>query len=403
MKQYFKTKSVLSGMACLVLLLTASCNKSDPMKEVITQSFEVIEQQAILMAEYLDDKEGRMPRSYTPEDNIITSDSKWWCSGFYPGVLWYLYEYTNDPGHREWAEKYSARVENEKYNTYDHDIGFQIYCSFGNGYRLTGREDYAEVLKVAGKSALERYNPHIGVIRSWDFNRQKWQYPVIIDNMMNLELLMWNYRTTGEEVFKDVAVSHSDKTREHHYRDDYSSYHVVSYDTITGEPHVKQTHQGAFDESVWARGNAWGLYGYVVMYRETELQHYLDQAIAIANLMIDHPNMPEDGILYWDYLAEDIPNSLRDSSAGSIMASALIELSTFTDGASSEKYLSTAEKQLQALSSPEYLAEPGTNGFFILKRGVGHLPGNSEVDVPLTYGDYYYVEALIRYKKLKGW
>jgi unsaturated chondroitin disaccharide hydrolase len=388
----------------VLLMMVASCKKTDPMQEVISKSFEVIESQAVGMAEYLDDKEGRLPRSYVKEkDEIITSDSKWWCSGFFPGVLWYLYEYTGDEGHMEWAEKYSARVEKEKYNTYDHDIGFQINCSFGNGYRLTGREDYREVLIVAGNSALERYNPDLGVIRSWDSNPQKWQYPVIIDNMMNLELLMWNFDHTMEQKFRDVAVSHSDKTLEHHFRPDNSSYHVVSYDTITGLPHIKQTHQGAFDESIWARGNVWGLYGYVVMYRETNLERYLNQAKAIANLLIDHPNMPEDGIPYWDYLAPEIPDALRDASAGAIMASALIELSTLTEGELSQKYLSMAEKQLTTLASPEYLAEPGTNGFFVLKRSVGHLPGNSEVDVPLTYADYYFVEALLRYKTLKGW
>jgi unsaturated chondroitin disaccharide hydrolase len=388
----------------VLLLMVVSCKKTDPMQEVISKSFEVIESQAVGMAEYLDDKEGRLPRSYVKEkDEIITSDSKWWCSGFFPGVLWYLYEYTGEAKHREFAEEYSARVEEEKYNTYDHDIGFQIYCSFGNGYRLTGREDYREVLIVAGNSALERYNPDLGVIRSWDSNPQKWQYPVIIDNMMNLELLMWNFDHTMEQKFRDVAVSHADKTLEHHFRPDNSSYHVVSYDTITGLPHVKQTHQGAFDESIWSRGNVWGLYGYVVMYRETNLERYLDQATAIANLLIDHPNMPEDGIPYWDYLSPEIPDALRDASAGAIMASALIELSTLTEGDLSQKYLSMAEKQLTSLASPEYLAEPGTNGFFVLKRSVGHLPGNSEVDVPLTYADYYFVEALLRYKTLKGW
>jgi rhamnogalacturonyl hydrolase YesR len=387
-----------------LILLIFSCSKPNPMQEVITKSFKVVETQSVAMADYLSDQEGRLPRSYNQEKGEnITSDSKWWCSGFFPGVLWYLYDYSRDSGHRSLAEKYSARVEKEKFNTYDHDIGFQIYCSFGNGYRLTGRDDYREVLKVAGESALKRYNPFLGVIRSWDFNRQTWQYPVIIDNMMNLELLMWNYHNTGNPLFKEVAVSHSDKTIENHFRPDFSSYHVVSYDTITGLPHVRQTHQGAFDESIWARGNAWGLYGYVVMYRETKLQRYLDQAVAIANLMIDHPNMPEDGIPYWDYLAPDIPVALRDASAGAIMASALIELSTQTGGDLSQKYLSVAEKQLTTLASPEYLAEPGTNGFFILKRSVGHLPGKSEVDVPLTYADYYFVEALLRYKALKGW
>ena len=388
----------------VLFLFVFSCKKPDPMQEVITKSFEVIETQSVAMAEYLSDKEGRLPRSYNQEKGeIITSDSKWWCSGFFPGVLWYLYEYTGNTEHSSIAEKYSARVEKEKYNTYDHDIGFQIYCSFGNGYRLTGRDDYREVLKVAGESALKRYNPFLGVIKSWDFNKQDWQYPVIIDNMMNLELLMWNYHNTGKPLFKEVAVSHSDKTIENHFRPDFSSYHVVSYDTLTGLPHKKQTHQGAFDESIWARGNAWGLYGYVVMYRETKLQRYLDQAVAIANLMIGHPNMPEDGIPYWDYLAPEIPGALRDASAGAIMASALIELSTLTEGDLGRKYLSMAEKQLTTLASPEYLAEPGTNGFFVLKRSVGHLPGKSEVDVPLTYADYYFVEALLRYKALKGW
>ncbi|MFZ5429214.1 MAG: glycoside hydrolase family 88 protein [Bacteroidota bacterium] len=391
-------------LSSIFVLLLVSCAKKEPMQEVIEKSFGIISQQAVAMAEYLEDKEGRLPRSYVKEkDEIVTSDSKWWCSGFFPGVLWYLYEYSGDPVHRKLAEDFSARVEKEKYNTYDHDIGFQIYCSFGNGYRLTGREDYRDVLKVAGESAIKRFNPELGVIRSWDFNARLWQYPVIIDNMMNLELLMWNYHNTGNQVFREVAVSHSDKTMEHHYRPDFSSYHVVSYDTLTGIPHKKQTHQGAFDESLWARGSAWGLYGYVVMYRETRLQRYLDQAVAIANLMIDHPNMPGDGIPYWDYLAPDIPDALRDASAGAIMASALIELSTLTEGELSSKYLSMAEKQLTTLSTPEYLAEPGTNGFFILKRGVGHIPQKSEVDVPLTYGDYYFTEALLRYKALKGW
>jgi hypothetical protein len=404
MKQRLKIKRFLNGIVLLVLIFNTSCKKDESIKDAILKSFDVIERQALLMAEYLDNIEGRLPRSYVAEeDKIITSDSKWWCSGFYPGVLWYLYEYTGDPDHRIWAEKYSSRVEEEKYNTYDHDIGFQIYCSFGNGYRLIGREDYSEVLKVAGKSALERYNPQLGVIRSWDWNQEEWQYPVIIDNMMNLELLMWNYHNTGEQIFQDVAVSHSDKTLYHHYREDQSSYHLVSYDTISGLPHIKQTVQGAFDESIWSRGNAWGLYGYVIMYRETKQQRYLEQAIAIADLMINHPNMPQDGIPYWDYLAPEIPNELRDASAGAIMASALIELSTMTDSDLSRKYLSMAEKQLLTLSSSEYLAEPGTNGFFVLKRSVGHLSVNAEVDVPLTYADYYFAEALLRYKNLKGW
>ena len=396
--KYIMRKSVLF---ILILVVMGSCRKPDPMQEVIDKSFVVIEKQALAMAAYLEDKEGRLPRSYVKEkDEIVTSDSKWWCSGFFPGVLWFLYEYSGDPAHRTWAEKYTARVEEEKYNTYDHDIGFQINCSFGTGLRITNREDYLEVMKVAGESALKRFNPQLGVIRSWDFNLQNWQYPVIIDNMMNLELLMWNYHQTGNQIFMDVAVSHADKTMEHHYRPDFSSWHVGSYDTLTGLPHKKQTHQGAFDESVWARGQVWGLYGYVMMYRETKLQKYLDHATAIADFLIGHANMPEDGIPYWDFLAPGIPETSRDASAGAIMASALVELSTLTEGEASQKYRSFAAKQLTTLASPGYLAEPGTNGFFILKNGVGHLPAKSEVDAPLTYADYYFTEALLRYKAL---
>lgn len=387
-----------------VSVITFSCKKEDQMHKLVNDSFEIIRSQATGMAMYLNDKEGRLPRSYNKEkDEIITSDSDWWCSGFFPGLLWYVYEYTGDESIREWAEKYTARVEGQKYHTRNHDIGFQINCSFGNGYRLTGREDYSEVMKLAGRTALLRYNPALGLIRSWDSNPPKWQYAVIIDNMMNLELLMWNFHNTGDSIFYEVAVSHADKTLEHHFRPDNSSYHVVSYDTVSGLPHIKQTHQGAFDESIWARGNAWGLYGFVMMYRETGLQRYLDKSIAIANLMIDHKNMPSDGIPYWDYLAPEIPETSRDASAGAIMASALIELSTFTEGNMNKKFLSFAEKQLKTLASAEYLAKPGTNGFFILKNSVGHLPGNSEVDVPLTYTDYYFTEALLRYKKLKAW
>ncbi len=392
-------------MKNLGLLLLLSClfiGCSTPAEEhFISRSMDVAKQQALLMAGYMDNYPERLPRSYNQEaDSIITSTSKWWCSGFFPGVLWYLYEFHNDDHLKNLAVSYQSRVEKEKYNTYDHDIGFQIYCSFGNAFRLTKNEAYKDVILTAAHSATKRYNDHIGMIRSWDFARDRWQYPVIIDNMMNLELLMRGFHLTGDSLYYHVAVNHSDNTLKHHFRPDHSSYHVVSYDTETGLPHAKHTHQGAFHESIWARGQAWGLYGYTLMYRETGYDRYLTKAVNIANLMIDHPNMPEDMIPYWDYLAPDIPDTNRDASAAAIMASALIELSGYVDSPLQTKYLSVAETQLRTLSTPEYLAEPGTNGFFILKRGVGHMPNNGEVDVPLTYADYYFVEALIRFNNL---
>ncbi|MGL6179972.1 MAG: glucuronyl hydrolase, partial [Tannerellaceae bacterium] len=275
-----------------------------------------------------------------------------------------------------------------------------LYCSFGNGLRLGGYDAYKEVLLTGTESLSTRYKDNVGAIRSWDWNQKVWQYPVIIDNMMNLELMMWAAKESGNKRFAEMAKSHADKTMKNHFRNDYSCYHVVSYDTITGKPHKKQTWQGYADESAWARGQAWALYGYTMMYRETGEKRYLNHAKKVAEYIMNHPNLPEDKIPYWDFNAPQIPNEERDASAGALIASALIELSQYTKGDFSTKCLDVAETQVRALTSDAYLAEEGTNANFILKHSVGAKPLKSEIDVPLTYADYYYVEALVRYKKL---
>ena len=274
-----------------------------------------------------------------------------------------------------------------------------LNCSFGNGNRLTGEEKYNGVLMTGAKSLSSRFRPRIGCIQSWN-STKGWQYPVIIDNMMNLELLMWAFKNSGDSTFYNICVSHSDTTMKNHFRPDYSSYHVVSYDTTTGRVEIKQTAQGASDGSAWARGQSWGLYGYTVMYRETKLERYLNQATHIADFMINHPNMPQDKIPYWDFNAPGIPDAKRDASAGAVMASALIELSGYVQPELGKKYLDIAEQQLRSLASPAYMARPGRNGNFVLMHSVGSIPGKFEVDVPLTYADYYFIEALMRYKKL---
>jgi unsaturated chondroitin disaccharide hydrolase len=396
-------KKMLMTLPVLLILFTLNVagSEKESMADLTSRVMDVAVKQSISMAEYLLNSPDRLPRTWNPEtDVIVTSNSRWWCSGFYPGTLWYLYELSGNDQLKKYAENYTTRVEREKYTTNNHDVGFMLYCSFGNGLRLTRNAAYREVLTTGSHSLATRFRNSTGLIRSWDHHRDKWDYPVIIDNMMNLELLLWTAKETGDANLYNIAVSHADKTLKHHFRSDFSSWHVVSYDTITGNPQTKQTHQGYADESAWARGQAWGLYGFTMMYRETGLKRYLDHAVNVANFIISHPNMPDDFIPYWDFNAPDIPNALRDASAGAIIASALVELSTFTSPNLSEKYLAVAEKQIRALSSPEYLAEPGTNGFFILKRSVGHLVRNSEVDVPLTYADYYFIEALTRYIKL---
>ncbi len=370
------------------------------MRDLINKSLEIATILSLDMAKSLEKDTSHLPRTYQ-NGQLVTSDSRWWCSGFFPGVLWYLYENTPTEQLKKYAVNYTARVEREKYTTDNHDIGFMIYCSFGNGLRLIAEDDYKDVIVQASKSLSTRYKSPVNLIRSWDWNQDVWQYPVIIDNMMNLEMLLWAAKETGDKNFETIALNHADKTMAEHFREDYSSYHLVDYDTITGSVRLKQTVQGAEDSSSWSRGQSWGLYGYTMMYRETKQARYLLQAENIARFILNHPRLPEDKIPYWDFDAPNIPDELRDASAGAIMASAFIELSGLTkDKKLSERCLETAGIQLKTLSSPEYLAEPGTNGNFILKHSVGTYLRNNEVDVPLTYADYYYVEALTRYKNL---
>lgn len=384
----------------IVMMLIASCTREKAIDKLIDDSLTNSVAQYNLMTAVMKDMPDQLPRTTDSEGKFKTADSRWWTSGFYPGTMWYLYEYTNDPKLKEDAGSMTLRVEREKYTTNNHDVGFILYCSFGNGLRLAGNESYNEVLLTGAKSLCTRFRPNIGCIQSWG-SSDRWQCPVIIDNMMNLELIMWAFKKSGDSSFYKIAVSHADTTMKYHYRPDYSSFHVVSYDTITGRVQVKQTAQGFSDESAWARGQSWGLYGYTMMYRETKLDRYLKQAEHIADFLINNPNLPEDKIPYWDYNAPGIPDATRDASAGAIMASALIELSGYVEPEKGKNYLKIAERQIRTLSSPLYTAKTGENGNFVLMHSVGSIPANSEVDVPLTYADYYYIEAMMKYRKLK--
>ena len=342
----------------------------------------------------------KFPKTWFPETGKYEfSSSAWWCSGFYPGTLLYLYEQTNDPALYAEAERILKVLEKEKYNTGTHDLGFMMYCSFGNANRIASKPEYKEILLTSAKSLATRFNPTVGCIKSWDGKPN--EYLVIIDNMMNLELLFWATRVSGDSSFYKIAVTHANTTMRNHFRPDFSSYHVINYNAETGGILEKRTAQGAANESAWARGQAWGLYGYTVMYRETKDAKYLEQAGRIADFIIHHPNLPADKIPYWDFNAPGIPNTLRDASAASIMASALIELSGYIGVEKSKEYFGVAETILKSLSGNTYKAAAGTNGGFIIQHGAGHMPNKTEVDVPLTYADYYFVEALLRLKKLK--
>jgi hypothetical protein len=348
------------------------------------------------IAEYTDLT--KFPRTINADGSLSAPHSDDWVSGFFPGNLWYIYEYSNDEKFKEAAQNWTQSMEKEQFNTKIHDVGFMIYCSYGNGYRLTNNPNYKAVIIQAAKSLSTRFNEKVGCIKSWDWP-SRWNYPVIIDNMMNLELLYAASRFSGESKYKDIADRHALTTMKNHFRKDNSSYHVVDYSPETGEIIAKKTHQGYADESAWARGQAWGLYGYTMCYRESKNEKFLEQAKKIAAFIMNHPNTPDDLIPYWDYNAPEIPNAPRDASAAALFASALLELSAY-DSQNSTAYFNYAESILKSLSSSEYLAEPGTNHNFILKHSTGNKPGNSEIDVPLAYADYYYLEALLRYRKL---
>ncbi len=364
----------------------------------IEKNMDIAQQQYTKMLKAID-QQNKLPRTTRDDGNIHLVGPFDWTSGFFPGSLWYLYEYTQDEKWKNAAQEYTEMLSENQFNDRTHDTGFMMYCSYGNGYRLTKNDEYRDILIQTAKTLCTRFNPKIGCIKSWDWNKKRWQYPVIIDNMMNLELLMWAFKETGDSTFRNIAVAHANTTMKNHFRDDMSTWHVVDYDTLTGEPRIKQTWQGLSDSSAWSRGQSWGLYGYTMMYRETDHTPYLELAEKIANFILTNDNMPEDLVPYWDYdvKSKDEP---RDASAAAIMASALFELSQFSSDYS-KKYLQSANKIIRSLSSEKYLANPGENKNFILKHSVGNKPGDSEIDVPLNYADYYFLEALMRKEDLE--
>lgn len=391
LKNSIKSLIIVTGAS----LLFSSCAGNKLEKQIDFALNRSVNQYSYMMKQL---PENRYPKTYfADKQKFETSKSDWWCSGFYPGTLIYLDESAKKPVFEKEINRVFQDLKKEQFNKTTHDLGFMMFCSFGNANRLNPTPEYAEILMNSAKSLASRFDEKVGCIKSWDAKDDS--YLVIIDNMMNLELLFWASEYSGDKSYYDIAVKHANTTLKNHFRPDFSSYHVINYNSKTGEIKQKKTAQGYADESAWARGQSWGLYGYTVMYRATKDKKYLDQAVAIAEFILNHPNLPKDKVPYWDFNAPNIPDALRDSSAGAVIASALLELENYVDKTHSKKYAAAAKTIIQTLSSKEYLAEEGTNGGFILKHGVGHIPQKTEIDVPLTYGDYYFVEAMLRYKK----
>jgi hypothetical protein len=396
-------RKILQVTLLFILFITTSCTVQDEkMSAFIEENIGFVAAQEKLQVGIIENS-GKVLNPRTVVDGKLKYISmEDWTSGFYPGTMWYLYDLTGDDKWQILARKYTEAIDTVKYLTWHHDVGFMIQCSFGNGFRLTGDSTYRSVILQAARSLATRFRPAAGIFQSWNVDKgwqseQGWECPVIIDNMMNLELLFNATTLSGDSTFYNLAVSHADKTIENHYRKDYSCYHVVDYSQADGAVRKKNTAQGYSHESAWARGQAWGIYGFTICYRATHNPKYLRQAQKAFEFVIRHKNFPADFIPYWDFDAPKIPNEPRDASAAAIMAAALYELSTYENG---QFYRGWGDKIMQSLGSPAYRAKPGENGNFILMHSVGSIPHGAEIDVPLNYADYYFVEALQRRSKL---
>ena len=344
-----------------------------------------------------------MPRNIMADEqhwNCRKATKEEWCAGFWPGVLWYDYEYTKDKQVLEEAENFTHSLKFLSHiPAYDHDLGFLVFCSYGNGYRLTKNPAYKQVILDTADTLAPLFNPIVGTILSWprEVEPRNWPHNTIMDNTINLEMLFWAAKNGGNPYLYDIAVSHADKTMKSQFRPDYTSYHVAVYDTITGNLIKGVTHQGYADSTMWARGQAWAIYGYTVVYRETKDPKYLDFAQKVTDVYLDR--LPEDKVPYWDFDDPSIPNAPRDASAGAVVASALLELSTYLPNGTGKRYKDAAIEMLTSLSSDSYQSGESKPSFLL--HSVGHWPNHSEIDASIIYADYYYIEALLRLKRLQ--
>jgi chondroitin AC lyase len=409
MKRIIISAAVVAGVCAAFLV-------PDNTLPLVAENLEFATEQLKIQSKVAEKNPLSFPRTINAKGEMIGTNMYDWTSGFFPGNLWYAYEFTREESIKKSAIRWTERLAPLQYFTRHHDLGFMMYCSYGNAYRLTGDEKYKAILIQSAKSLATRFNPKVKSIKSWEgfrswSDQKRYTFPVIIDNLMNLELLFFASRVTGDEAYRDIALQHAETSLKYHIRPDFSSYHVVCYDTATGRMVGQETGQGYSNNSTWSRGQAWGIYGFLTVYRETKDPKYLQVAEKMADWVLEPGRLPSDYIPYWDYnayqegyqpgihsnafLYRGMP---RDASAAAVMASGLLELSTYSRNG--KKYREAAEKMLQSLSGKAYQADAGTNGHFILKHSVGSIPHGVELDVPLVYADYYYLEALLRLDKL---
>ncbi len=340
--------------------------------------------------------------------NIQGTDSAWacrkaspdeWCSGFWPGILWYDFESSRDEIVREEAERYTETLEYlSQRPAFDHDLGFLMFCSYGNAYRLTGSPKFRDIILASADTLATLFNPKVGTILSWPRNVEMLGgHNTIMDNMINLEMLFWASKNGGDKRLYDIALKHAETTMEYHFRPDGTCYHVAVYDPESGKFIKGMTHQGYSDSSTWARGQAWAVYGYTMVFRETQDRRFLDFACKVTDAYLRR--LPDDYVPYWDFDDPAIPDAPRDASAACVVASALLELQAYVTPEKRDEYRDAAVKMLASLSSDEYRSGDKRHSF--LDHSTGHKPAGSEIDAAIVYADYYYIEALLRLKKLE--
>lgn len=393
----------LASALLLSVLVGCGSQQKTATKDLIADNVEHAVAQYTLMTDIIE-KSGKIlnPRTILEDGSIWYVPIDDWCSGFFPGSMWYLHELTGDEKWKNLAIKYTEDLDSVKHLKWHHDVGFMIGSSYLNGLRISDKQEYKDVIVTAAQSLATRYRPTAKVIQSWDIKgwqaERGWECPVIIDNMMNLELMFEAFKISGDSTLYNIAVDHANTTLANHFRENNSCYHVIDYSLKDGSVRNKNTAQGYAHESSWSRGQAWAIYGFTMCYRYTGDKRYLDHAENVYKFIFNHERLPEDLIPYWDYDAPEIPNEPRDASAAAATACALYEMSTFIPNS---PYKETADKILESLSSPAYRAEVGTNGHFLLMHSVGSIPHGHEIDVPINYADYYYLEAMIKKQRLE--
>ena len=396
-----RIKTILMCLPCALIIAACYPKTSEPAASFADEVLDYCISQTERSLEMLQPYDYMMsPR------NIALGDSVWhqrpvskelWTEGFWPGILWYAYEYSQDESILEAAKGYTEVLEFlSQQPAYDHDLGFIMFCSYGNGYRLTGDERYKDIIIATAERLSELYNPAVGTMLSWPREVPTFGgHNTIMDNMINLETLFWAAENGGRPELRDIAIAHADTTMKYHFREDGSCYHVAVYDAETGEFMRGCTHQGYADDTMWARGQSWAIYGYTMCYRFTKDPRYLDFACKVTDVYLK--GLPEDMVPYWDFNDPMIPNASKDASAAAVVASALIELSGYVEGDKGQQYLDDAKAMLESLHSNYRSGD--INPSFLL-HSTGHRPAGSEIDYSIIYADYYYIEALLRLKNL---